>query len=108
MSVVVGPDGNNLPDYTNDGVPSKFSLEVDSRIYTYAGREPFNPDYGLGLVDALQFPNPGIAGWRRRLQRSFQQLEALGYEYEMGDVRYAGGRLYLDVVIDGVGVRFVS
>lgn len=104
MGNVVGPDGNNAPAYTADGVPFKFWMEVISRIYTYHGREIRNPDYGLGLVDALRFPDPGIDVWRRRLRLSFQQLETLGYEYVLGDVRRQGNSLVFDVTIDGTEV----
>lgn len=104
MTMAVGPDGNNAPAFTSDGIPYQFWLEVQTRIYTYAGREFNNPDYGLGLVDALRFPDPGIEGWRRRLRRSFQQLEVQGYEYVMGDVRRAGNSLIFDVTIDGTQV----
>lgn len=85
---IVGVDGNNAPRLI-DGIPARLWMGIQARAYTYFRREPFNPEFGLGLVDGIGSPNLTTAEWLRRLRESFGELE--GYEHiSLGVVRGAG------------------
>lgn len=97
MANIVGLDGNNAPREI-EGIDPRLWMGIQARAYTYAGREPFNPDFGLGLVDALAFPNPGQSIWRERMIRSFASLE--GFTFRDGTVNVVGGRAEIQVEIE--------
>lgn len=93
---IVGLDGNNAPEVI-EGVDPRLWMGIQARAYTYRGREPFNPDFGLGLVDGLAGDVVSQAEWGRRLEASFAGLE--GAELRDYRVVVAGGRVLLETEI---------
>ena len=94
---IVGLNGNNAPE-TIEGIPARLWLGIQARSHTAYRREIDQPDFALGLVDALK----GIAltepEWRQRVERSFSSLE--GYEYLQARVRVSGDSVALEVEIN--------
>jgi len=90
----VGGDGNDAPA-TMDGVPYETWEGISARAGTWLGREPYRPDFGLGLDDGLRNPGPTRAEWTRRLRASFASMPEI--DLEATDVRLAGGRVELRV-----------
>ena len=94
--MIVGTDGNNAPERI-EGIDPRLYFGIVARAYTYRGREPFNPDFGLGLVDALAGDTITRAEWGRRLEASFGQLE--GANLESYRIRIEGGQVVLETEI---------
>ena len=91
---IIGPDGNDAPALT-DGVPTRVWLAVQGRALTYWEREPFDREYGLGLVDGLRNPGPSLEGWQTRMRDSFALLD--GYDAFAFEVALRGTALTLGV-----------
>ena len=86
----IGLDGNDAPltlsrtaETPQVGIPGSVPYLVYigtlGRGYTWYGREPFNPDYALGLVDALS-KKPPVDVWRERIRASFRGFTAAEFE----------------------------
>ena len=93
---IVGADGNNAPA-TIEGIPARLYYGILGRSYTYVGREPFNPDFGLGLVDGISNPSLPRAVWVSRVRRSFRGLE--GAELDSFQIRAIGNVVHIDLEI---------
>ena len=69
---IVGPDGNALGDVLLNGVAELDYVSLNGRIYTAAQREPFAPNFGCGLPQALFAREPlPAANVAARLRASF-------------------------------------
>ena len=99
---IVGLNGNNAPDAI-DGIDPRLWMGIQARAYTYHRREPFNPAFGLGLVDGLASERVSQAEWSRRIVDSFDQLE--GATLRSQRVTIAGSRVRLEVQIDDTTVQ---
>ena len=54
---LIGPDGNDMPDVRiADGVTSYDFVSINGRVFTEFQREPFDLNFGVGLVQVLQSP----------------------------------------------------
>ena len=93
---IVGLDGNNASEAI-EGIDPRLWMGLQARAYTYRRREPFNPDFGLGLVDGLAGELVSQAEWSRRIEASFRQLE--GAMLEGYRVRVSGNRVILETEI---------
>lgn len=69
---VTGPDGMNAPFTRADGVSSADWQELNARIFTEYRREPFMPDFAIGLKDALGNPSLSPIEIRRRITASLR------------------------------------
>ena len=92
----IGLDGNDAPA-TMEGIAFDTWLGIQGRAYTWLRREPYRPDYALGLVDGLRDPAPPSDEWRRRLQASFADLSG-GDAFDF-EVAVAGETARLQVSI---------
>lgn len=94
---IVGLDGNDAPELI-EGVPARLWMGIQARVHTAYRREINQPDFALGLIDALT----GIALtepiWRERVRRSFDSLE--GFDYRQARVIVTGTGVELNVEID--------
>ena len=80
---LLGFDGNDAPA-TVDGVPFLTWTGIQGRAFTWYRREPFRPDFGLGLVDGLKSPLLTEDEWDSRLRASFADLSGGdAYEFEV-------------------------
>ena len=93
---IVGLDGNDAP-LTIEEAPARLWMAIQARAYTYRGREPNRPNFGLGLVDGLINVELPQEVWDRRVRESFADLEDWdAYDFE---IRVAGGSVSLVVNI---------
>ena len=98
---VVGLDLNDAPDVI-ERVDSRIWFDVIARTYTHWRAEPYRPNFGLGLIDALLNEQLNRAELRRRLERSFSTLQ--NSDLVEVDVSVAGDAVFLDVTIDGTRI----
>lgn len=93
---IIGADGNNAPEFIK-GVPASIYYQIQARAYTFVNREPFSPDFGLGLVDGLS--NQGLPRrvWVERLNKSLIDLG--NYEVTDIQVRTVAGTVRLDIEV---------
>ena len=83
---LLGIDGNNAPAQA-EGVDFLTWAGIQGRAFTWHRREPFRPDFGLGLVDGLRTPGVTRDEWSRRLRASFADLSGgEAFEFEV-DIR---------------------
>lgn len=102
---IVGLDGNDAPEL-EQGIPSRLWYGINARAFTYRNREPGDPDYGLGLPEALHTRPIAAQEWLARLQRSFATLDGYVASNFRADLDATQVILSLDVI--GVGrVSFV-
>ena len=92
---IVGPDGNNAPGFVN-GIPAWLYYAIEARAYTYRGREPDRPDFGIGLIDGQSNPSLPAAVWIARVRASFADLEGATLE----DVRVRVVNEFVEIEID--------
>ena len=69
---ITGPDGMNAPETRPDGVNSADWQELNARAFTLYRREPFMPDFGIGLAGALGNPALSPAEIQRRFVASLE------------------------------------
>ena len=80
---LLGANGNDAPAQA-EGVDYITWLGIQGRAFTWYRREPFRPDFGLGLVDGLKAPSPTQDEWDSRLRASFADLSGGdAYEFEV-------------------------
>ena len=96
----IGLDGNDAPA-AMEGIPFDTWLGVQGRAYTWRRREPYQPDYALGLADALRRNAPTPDEWRRRLDASFADIS--GADAFAFDVDTAGNNVRLVVSLREAG-----
>ena len=96
----IGLDGNDAPA-TMAEFPFETWLGVQGRAYTWYRREPYRPDYALGLVDALRNPAPPAHEWERRVAASFADIS--GAEQFDFSVRAVGNRARITVALRETG-----
>ena len=70
MMAITGPDGMNAPGTRDDGVSSADWQELNARIFTDYRREPFMPDFAIGMSEALGNPSLSQIEIRRRITAS--------------------------------------
>ena len=86
--------GNQIPDTDPEwGIDAVLVYNVESRAYTYAGREPYNSDFGL---DLLRFE--GLEG---RVRRSLGQVQ--GYQLRRVRLRRQAPTLIVEALLAGQG-----
>ena len=87
---VTGPDGMNAPALRDDGVSSADWQELNARMFTLHGREPFMPDFAIGLAQALGNPALSPIDLQRRISASLEDsyLEAAGVEVTVNGSNY--------------------
>ena len=90
----IGLDGNDAPAMM-EGIPFDTWLGVQGRAYTWWRREPYRPNYALGLVDALRRNAPAAHEWERRVKASFADIS--GAEQFDFSVRAVGDDVRLTV-----------
>lgn len=79
----LGTDGNDAPALMEE-IPFATWAGIQGRAFTWYQREPFRPDFGLGLVDGLRTPRLTDDEWERRLEASFADLSGGdAYEFEV-------------------------
>ena len=90
---LVGTDGNDLPDVMSNGVTSYDFISLNGRIFTEYQREPFLPNFGVGLVHLYRAPALSVGEIQTRLQTSFAGDP--GYvNVETVDIAVSGGTVY--------------
>ena len=87
---IVGPDGMNAPELRPDGVNSADWQEINASVFTEQGREPFLPDFGIGLSAALGNQGLSASEIRARLTASLatSYLSDEGVEVSIGGTTY--------------------
>jgi len=75
----IGLGGYDAPT-TMDGVPYETWEGIQARAGTWRHREPYRPDFGLGLDDGLRNPAPTAAQWRGRIRSSFASMSGVDLE----------------------------
>ena len=73
MPTLIGLDGRDAPA-TMEGIAFATWLGIQARAFTWLGREPYRPDYAIGLVDAIRNPAPTADEWERRVRASFADI----------------------------------
>ncbi len=96
----IGPGGLDAPASV-DGVPYDIWEAIQARAYTWRGREPYRARFGLGLVDGLRDPGPTREQWRSRLRASLADVTVPGLSLRTVRVDVRGGRVRLEVDLDG-------
>ena len=79
---ITGPEGMNLPAIMDDGVSSSDWQELNSRFFTEHRREPFMPNFAIGISQALGNPTLSRIELQRRITVSLEDsyLSATGVE----------------------------
>ncbi len=95
----IGPGGLDAPAAV-DGVPYDVWEAVQGRAFTWRGREPYRPAFGLGLADGLRDPGPTAVQWRARLRASLADVAVPGVSLRTVRVAVAGGAVRLAVDLD--------
>lgn len=87
---ITGPDGHNAPELRPDGTHWTDWQEINARAFTAHGREPFLPDFGIGIEDSLGNPSLSAAEIRNRLAASLETsyLRDRGVEVSIGGTVY--------------------
>ena len=67
---ITGPDGMNAPELRDDGVSSADWQELNARMFTLYRREPFQPDFAIGISGALGNPSLSRIELHRRITAS--------------------------------------
>ena len=87
---ITGPDGMNAPATMADGVSSADWQELNARFFTEYRREPFMPDFAIGMSQALGNPALSPIDLQRRISASLEDsyLEAAGVEVTVNGSSY--------------------
>lgn len=93
----VGLDGNNAPAQM-EGVDFEIWMGIQARVFTHYRREPFRPEYSIGLSGELMGPSLNQAELRRRVRTSFGSLE--GFNSDDLEAVIAGSRMEIRVRVD--------
>lgn len=94
---VVGTDGNDLPELRPDGVNGLDWANIAARIYTDHGREPYRPEFGIGVAQAHGNPifSPEVIQQRFR-----DSLDGLYLSARSIGVTAAGGVYRIDLDLE--------
>lgn len=87
---ITGPDGMNAPELRGDGVSSADWQELNARFFTAHRREPFMPDFGIGMSQALGNPALSRIEVLRRIRSSLEgsYLSADNVEVTISGTQY--------------------
>ena len=87
---ITGPEGMNLPDTRDDGVSSADWQELNARFFTEYRREPFLPDFAIGISQALGRQTLSRIELQRRITASLASsyLIATGVEVAINGLTY--------------------
>ena len=87
---ITGPDGMNQPELRDDGVHSADWQELNARMFTLYRREPFMPDFAIGIAGALGNPSLSRIELQRRITASLESsyLSATNVEVTIRGTNY--------------------